>query len=74
MQNDIEQMTEEFLRKYDAEYFYKTGYKSDMIEYPYHSEAQIKRINSREIPLSNLTNSQRMKCPQFGDAHDFEEV
>ena len=74
MRNDIEQMTEEFFRKHDAEYFLKTGYKSDMIEYPYHSEAQIKRINSQEIPLSNLSNGQRMKCPQFGDAHDFEEV
>lgn len=71
---ELDRLTNDFLRKHDSEYFHKTGYKSNMIEYPYHSEAQQKERNSTEIPLSNLSNRQRMKCPEFGDSHDFVEA
>lgn len=70
---ELEKMTTDFLRENDSEYFHKTGPKSNMMEYPYHSEGQQKHINSNEIPLSNLTNNQRLQCPKFGDAHTFEE-
>lgn len=70
---ELDRLAVEFLRKHDSEYFHKTGYKSDDIEYPYHSESQQKRIDSNEIPLSNLTNNQRLKCPEFGDSHNFGE-
>jgi len=71
---ELEEMTIKFLRENDSKYFHKTGYKSDMIEYPYHSYAQQKERNSIEIPLSNLSNNQRLQCPQFGDSHNFREA
>lgn len=73
MNEDIEQMTLKFLKENDSAYFSKRGKKSKMLEYPYQSDRVRRDINSYEIPLSNLSNKQRMQCPQFGDSHNFEE-
>lgn len=70
---DIEAMTIDFLREHDKDYFHKTGPKSKMLEYPYNSDNQEKHIKRHEIPLSNLTNNQRLQCIIFGDMHDFDD-
>lgn len=69
---DIEEMTIKFLSENDSEYFNRTGYKSDMIEYPYLSRYQQRERSMTELPLSSLSNRQRLQCPKLGDSHNFE--
>lgn len=70
---ELENKTLQFLRDNDSEYFKKRGKKSNKIDYPYLSAKQTKTVSSLEIPLSNLSNKQRLQCPQIGDGHDYYE-
>lgn len=67
----VTDVAEEFLRKHDP--LYKRKNRKKLLAHSYLSDRQVNIRAGKEIPLSNLSNKQRNKCPSFGDAHDYDE-
>lgn len=68
---ELDKLTEDFLREHDPEYTRKR--KSVNVTYPYLSARQLEIRQGKEIPLSNLTTSQKTQALQFGDVTFFQE-
>ena len=68
----MEEMTIQFLRENDPLFLCKK--KNKKMEYPYLTKRQQNLRNKKEVPLSNLTTRQKLKCPKLGDSISFEEA
>lgn len=75
IRQEIDQLEEEtlkFLRENDP--LFTSKKRKKLMEYNYHTERQSNIRRSTEIPLSNLSMKQKLRCAKLGDSIDFEEA